>query len=30
MNKIIATSLEGKIYAYDLRTNHPTEGFSSM
>ena len=30
MNKIIATSLEGKIYCYDLRTNHPTEGFASM
>lgn len=30
INKLIATSLEGKIYAYDLRTNHPVDGFASM
>lgn len=30
MNKLVCTSLEGKIFVYDLRTNHPTEGFNSL
>ena len=30
MNKLVATSLEGTFHVYDLRTQHPTKGFSSV
>lgn len=30
MNKLIATTLEGKIHVYDMRTNHPVIGFASL
>lgn len=30
MNKLVATSLEGKFHVYDLRTQHPTKGFASV
>uniref|UniRef100_A0A673C1D7 Dynein axonemal assembly factor 10 n=2 Tax=Sphaeramia orbicularis TaxID=375764 RepID=A0A673C1D7_9TELE len=30
MNKLVATSLEGKFYVYDMRTQHPTKGFASV
>lgn len=28
MNKLAATTLEGGLYVYDMRTEHPTKGFS--
>jgi WD40 repeat protein len=28
MNKLTATTLEGGVYVYDLRTEHPTKGYS--
>lgn len=28
MNKLVATTLEGGLYVYDMRTEHPTKGFS--
>lgn len=28
MNKLVATCLESKIFVYDMRTQHPTEGFA--
>jgi len=28
MNKLVATTLEGGVYVYDMRTEHPTKGFS--
>lgn len=30
MNKLVATTLEGKLSVYDLRTLHPVKGFSSL
>lgn len=30
MNKLVATSLEGKFYVFDLRTQHATKGFASV
>ncbi|XP_010772809.1 dynein axonemal assembly factor 10, partial [Notothenia coriiceps] len=30
MNKLVATSLEGKFHVFDMRTQHPTKGFSSV
>ncbi|XP_077138693.1 dynein axonemal assembly factor 10-like isoform X1 [Ranitomeya variabilis] len=30
MNKLVATSLEGKFHVYDMRTQHPTKGFASV
>jgi hypothetical protein len=30
MNKLVATTLEGKLHLYDLRTNHPVDGFSCL
>lgn len=30
MNKLVATSLEGKLHTFDLRTQHPTKGFASV
>ncbi|CAM9370319.1 unnamed protein product [Chrysoparadoxa australica] len=30
MNKLVVTTLESKIRVYDLRTQHPSEGFSFM
>uniref|UniRef100_A0A674P976 Dynein axonemal assembly factor 10 n=1 Tax=Takifugu rubripes TaxID=31033 RepID=A0A674P976_TAKRU len=30
MNKLVATSLEGKFHTFDLRTQHPTKGFASV
>lgn len=30
MNKLVATTLESKFTVYDLRTQHPTKGFSSL
>lgn len=30
MNKLVATSLESNFYLYDLRTQHPTKGFTSL
>lgn len=30
MNKLVATTLEGGLHVYDLRTQHPTKGFSSV
>jgi len=30
MNKMVATSLESKIHLFDMRTQHPTKGFSKM
>lgn len=30
MNKLVATTLEGKLSVYDLRTLHPVKGFSSI
>ncbi|XP_001514190.2 WD repeat-containing protein 92 isoform X1 [Ornithorhynchus anatinus] len=30
MNKLVATSLEGKFHVFDLRTQHPTKGFASV
>ncbi|KAG5677388.1 hypothetical protein PVAND_007151 [Polypedilum vanderplanki] len=28
MNKLVATTLEGGVFVYDMRTEHPTKGFS--
>lgn len=28
MNKLVVTTLEGGLYVYDMRTEHPTKGFS--
>ncbi|XP_012929536.1 WD repeat-containing protein 92 isoform X3 [Heterocephalus glaber] len=30
MNKLVATSLEGKFHVFDMRTQHPTKGFASV
>lgn len=30
MNKLVATSLEGKFHTFDMRTQHPTKGFASV
>lgn len=30
MNKLVATSLEGKFHVFDMRTQHPTKGFASL
>ncbi len=30
MNKLVATTLESSINVYDLRTQHPTKGFTSL
>ncbi|MGH0186389.1 UNVERIFIED_CONTAM: hypothetical protein FKN15_021433 [Acipenser sinensis] len=30
MNKLVATSLEGKLHVFDMRTQHPTKGFASV
>lgn len=30
MNKLVATSLEGKFHVFDLRTQHATKGFASV
>uniref|UniRef100_UPI00358F3E1A dynein axonemal assembly factor 10 isoform X1 n=1 Tax=Myxine glutinosa TaxID=7769 RepID=UPI00358F3E1A len=30
MNKLVATSLEGKFHVFDLRTQHPKKGFASV
>ncbi|XP_069464246.1 dynein axonemal assembly factor 10 isoform X1 [Ambystoma mexicanum] len=30
MNKLVATSLEGKFHVFDMRTQHPTKGFASF
>ncbi|XP_034040609.1 WD repeat-containing protein 92 isoform X1 [Thalassophryne amazonica] len=30
MNKLVATSLEGKFHVFDMRTLHPTKGFTSV
>ncbi|KAL7877351.1 hypothetical protein SRHO_G00039940 [Serrasalmus rhombeus] len=30
MNKLVATSLEGKFQVFDMRTQHPTKGFASV
>lgn len=30
MNKLVATTLQGKFYLFDLRTQHPKKGFSYL
>lgn len=30
VNKLVATSLEGKFHVFDMRTQHPTKGFASV
>lgn len=30
MNKLVATSLEGKFHVFDMRTQHLTKGFTSV
>lgn len=30
MNKLVVTGLESKFHVYDLRTQHPSLGFTSM
>lgn len=30
MNKLVATTLEGKFSTFDLRTNHPETGFAEL
>lgn len=30
MNKLVATSLEGKFHIFDMRTQHLTKGFASV
>ncbi len=30
MNKLVATSLEAAITVFDMRTQHPTQGFASL
>ncbi|XP_067138247.1 dynein axonemal assembly factor 10 [Centruroides vittatus] len=30
MNKLVATTLESKFYLYDMRTQHPKKGFTSL
>lgn len=30
MNKLVATTLESKLHVFDLRTHHPTKGYSSI
>jgi len=30
MNKLVATTLEGKFHVHDLRTLHPETGFASV
>ena len=30
MNKLVATTLESKMSLYDLRTQHPSKGFSTL
>ena len=30
MNKLVATCLESKIHVFDMRTQHPKKGFSSL
>ncbi|XP_006005185.1 dynein axonemal assembly factor 10 isoform X1 [Latimeria chalumnae] len=30
MNKLVATSLEGKFHVFDMRIQHPTKGFASI
>jgi len=30
MNKLVATTLEGRFHVYDLRTHHPEEGYAGL
>lgn len=30
MNKLVVTTLESKFFIYDMRTQHPTQGFASL
>lgn len=30
MNKLVATTLESKFHVFDMRTQHPTQGFASL
>lgn len=30
MNKLVATTLESKIYVFDVRTQHPKKGFAQL
>ena len=30
MNKMVATTLEGKYHLFDMRTQHPKKGFASL
>lgn len=30
MNKLVATTLEGKFHVFDLRTQNPTKGFAQV
>ena len=30
MNKLVATTLEGKYHLFDMRTQHPKKGFASL
>ena len=30
MNKMVATTLEGRLHVFDMRTQHPTKGFASI
>lgn len=30
MNKLVATTLESKFHIYDMRTQHPKQGFASL
>ncbi|XP_075159977.1 dynein axonemal assembly factor 10 [Haematobia irritans] len=30
MNKMVVTTLEGGLFVYDMRTQHPTKGFTSL
>lgn len=30
MNKLVASTLEGKFHTFDLRTNHPETGFAML
>lgn len=30
MNKLVATTLESKIHVFDMKTQHPEQGFASV
>lgn len=30
MNKLVATTLEGKFHVFDVRTQNPTKGFAQV